>query len=226
MSSHVKYQNRTIRSIFLRTRREDLALLRYFRKRSKGFYVDVGAHHPLRFSNTWAFYQQGWNGINIDPLPGTLAAFSELRPRDITLEIGISDEPGELTYHLFNEPAYNTFSYAAAQLARDKGARTIGTMTVPVKTLTSILDQHVPAGKHIDLMTIDVEGFDEAVTRSLDFSRYRPEVLVVEIMDADLEEVIASKLYKLLRDQGYRVYAKTGNSLILIDKFLVHDREN
>lgn len=197
---------------------EDLALLRYFRKRKDGFYVDVGAHHPTRFSNTWAFYQRGWRGINIDALPGTVAAFSRLRPRDITLETGVSDRPGELTYHRFHEPAYNTFSPAAAKAAEAKGARPLGTLPVPVDTLTAILDQHLPPGRHIDFMTIDVEGLDEAVIRSLDFSKYRPEVLIVEMIGADIEEMLASDLYQYLRQKNYRAHAKTGNSVILIDR--------
>jgi FkbM family methyltransferase len=197
---------------------EDLALLRYFRKRREGFYVDVGAHHPTRFSNTWAFYQRGWSGINIDPLPGTAAAFSRLRPRDITLETGVFDQAGELVYHRFQEPAFNTFSPAAAQAAEAKGALPIGTVSIPVDTLTSILDRHLPQGRHIDFMSIDVEGLDEAVIRSLDFSKYRPEVLIVEMIGADLEEVLTSNLYLSLRQKNYRAHAKTGNSVILIDQ--------
>lgn len=197
---------------------EDLALLRYFRKREGGFYVDVGAHHPTRFSNTWAFYQRGWSGINIDPLPGTAAGFARLRPRDITLETGVSDTPGELTYHRFHEPAYNTFAPDAAKAAESKGARPIGTLSVPVRTLTQLLDQHLPPGRRIDLMTIDVEGLDEAVIRSLDFSKYRPEVLVVEMIGSDIEEALASDFYHYLREKNYRAHAKTGNSVILIDR--------
>lgn len=197
---------------------EDLALLRYFRNRPRGFFVDVGAHHPTRFSNTWAFYQRGWSGINIDPLPGTAAAFSRLRPRDISLETGVSDQAGELLYHRFQEPAFNTFSPAAAQTAEAKGALPIGTISIPVDTLTSILDRNLPKGRHIDFMSIDVEGLDEAVIRSLDFSKYRPEVLIVEMIGADLEEALTSNLYLSLRQKDYRAYAKTGNSVILIDQ--------
>lgn len=197
---------------------EDLALLRYFRNRQGGFYVDVGAHHPMRFSNTWAFYQRGWSGINIDPLPGTADVFSRLRPRDVTLETGVSDQAGELLYHRFHEPAYNTFSSTVAQAAEAKGAKPLCTLRIPVDTLTSILDRHLPPGRGIDFLTIDVEGLDEAVLRSLDFTKYRPEVLVVEMIGADLEEALSTGIYQLLRGLGYRAYAKTGNSVILVDK--------
>ena len=60
-----------------------------WRKHDKGFYVDVGAHHPFRFSNTYLFYTQGWSGINIDATPGSMKAFNKYRPRDINLEVGV-----------------------------------------------------------------------------------------------------------------------------------------
>ena len=60
-----------------------------WQKHDKGFYVDVGAHHPFRFSNTYLFYTQGWSGINIDATPGSMKAFNKYRPRDINLEVGV-----------------------------------------------------------------------------------------------------------------------------------------
>jgi len=64
---------------------EDRVLYRMFQGRfgRPGFYVDVGAHHPTRFSNTYLFYRMGWRGINLDAMPGSMAAFARARPRDI-----------------------------------------------------------------------------------------------------------------------------------------------
>ncbi len=79
---------------------------RYFEnKKTTGFYVDVGAHHPLRFSNTYKFYKRGWHGINIDAMPGSMDLFNRLRHRDINLERAVSDSKQILTYYAFNEPA-------------------------------------------------------------------------------------------------------------------------
>ena len=93
---------------------EDLILNRFFNNKENGFYVDVGAHHPRRFSNTYSFYKKGWRGINIDALPGSMVAFNKERPNDINLEIGISKKESELLYYMFNEPALNTFSETEA----------------------------------------------------------------------------------------------------------------
>ena len=68
-----------------------MILRRIFIGKLTGFYVDIGAHHPKRFSNTYIFYQRGWRGINIDAKPGTKEVFNKLRPRDINLEVPISE---------------------------------------------------------------------------------------------------------------------------------------
>ena len=88
---------------------EDMLLSLYYEgKKHKGFYVDVGAHHPYRFSNTAYFYKRGWRGINIEPTPSLFKAFPRRRRRDINLNVGIGN--GEkLTFYVFNEGALNTF---------------------------------------------------------------------------------------------------------------------
>jgi len=60
---------------------EDVVLASFYEnmKNYRGFYVDIGAHHPVRFSNTWMFYKNGWKGINIDPTPGSMKAFNVIR---------------------------------------------------------------------------------------------------------------------------------------------------
>ena len=89
---------------------EDLILARLFENNAKGFYVDVGAHHPKRFSNTYLFYKKGWTGINIDAMPGSMKSFNKLRKRDINIEKPVSDKKQILTYYAFNESALNGFS--------------------------------------------------------------------------------------------------------------------
>ena len=74
-----------------------------------GSYIDIGAHHPVIFSNTYKFYLSGWRGINIEATPGSIKLFNEIRPLDINLEIPISDKVEDLTFYKFNSPLLNTF---------------------------------------------------------------------------------------------------------------------
>ena len=90
---------------------EDLILAGLLTQKLNGFFVDIGAFHPYKFSNTFRFYRKGWSGINIDAAPGSMDIFRELRPRDINIEAAISETPEQLTYYyLGKENSMNTFS--------------------------------------------------------------------------------------------------------------------
>ena len=115
---------------------EDLILLRLFPQDS-GFYIDIGAHHPKRFSNTYLFYRKGWTGINIDAKPRSMKLFQKVRPRDINLEIPIAQEHKKLTYFEFEEPALNTFSKSLSLERKVKPIREIQLNCYP---LSEILD--------------------------------------------------------------------------------------
>ena len=88
---------------------EDL-ILNQFLKIKKRFFIDVGAHHPIRFSNTYLFYKKGWSGINIDAMPGSMYLFNKLRPKDINMERGVGLKNDQFMFYQFNESALNTFS--------------------------------------------------------------------------------------------------------------------
>lgn len=79
---------------------EDLILRELFEYAKSGFYVDVGAHHPFRFSNTYLFYKVGWRGLNIDAMPNSMKLFNRFRPRDINIECGVAFNGGGGQYDL------------------------------------------------------------------------------------------------------------------------------
>jgi len=194
---------------------EDLVLLSFYegKKGYKGFYVDVGAHHPYRFSNTMAFYKKGWKGINIEPNPGAMKWFSIFRRRDINLNLGVAETEGTLAYYRFNESALNGFSREISE-ARDRGTpyRITKTEDVPVRRLDAILDEHVETGQTIDFFSIDAEGFDLEVLRSNDWSRYRPlYVLVEDVFRTD--GTSGTPITGFLEGKGYRMVAKTKRTL-------------
>lgn len=200
---------------------EDLILHRFLENKSNGFYVDVGAHHPKRFSNTYMFYKKGWRGINIDPMPGSLDNFNKERPDDINLEIGISNTQGELKYHMFNESALNTFS--AVEANKKNGLRNykiIGTKLIPTFSLEYIFDNYLDDKQTIDFISIDVEGLDLEVLKSNDWNRYRPQLVLIEdLQRLSLNEFITnSELYSYLNLLNYELVAKTLNTLFFKNK--------
>lgn len=200
---------------------EDRILGRIFEGQSSGFYVDVGAHHPSRFSNTKVFYDKGWRGINIDALPGTKDLFDEYRPGDINLELGVSSKQGSLTYFMFNEPALNTFDPLEAEKKDGLGQYHLtGTVQIDTKPLGQILSEHLIPGKTIDFMSVDVEGLDMEVLRSNDWQTYKPRIVLVESIgrNQDLISHGESEMHDLFLRLGYFLSAKTMNTFFYVLK--------
>lgn len=194
---------------------EDLILSRIFSGQARGFYIDVGAHHPRRFSNTRLFYRRGWNGINIEPNPAAMSAFRSDRRRDVNLQLGVSDRAGTMTYYAFDEPALNTFDRELVdwRLA-NTSYKLIKTIEIPVVRLDSILQEHLPKGQGIDFMSVDVEGHDLAVLRSNDWTRYRPKCVLAEAIGKSIEEDMRSEIFLYMKDCGYELLGKTYNTLV------------
>lgn len=177
------FEEQTYTSISYAQEGEDLIVNRFFDKQKKGFYIDVGAHHPKRFSNTYFFYKKGWSGINIDPMPEIMTKFKSVRPRDINLELGVSDKKRELLYYMFNESALNTFSKQLASQRDGFGSnKLIGEKLITISPLSAILKKYLKPNQSVDFLTIDVEGLDLQVLKSNDWSLYRPKLILVECL--------------------------------------------
>lgn len=194
---------------------EDRILTVIFNNKRKGFYVDVGAHHPKLYSNTYLFYLQGWHGINIDAMPGSMNGFNKLRPRDINLEIAIGRKKQEKTYFLFSNSAVNTFSKKLAQkVKKTTKHKFLGTKKLYTSPLSSVLDKYLPSGQIIDFLSVDVEGMDYEVLISNNWTKYRPSVIVVEDLTFSMMNPRRSKIYVFLTKIKYELVAKNDVSLI------------
>lgn len=194
---------------------EDKILNRYFKNKKKGFYIDVGAHHPFRFSNTYLFYKRGWRGINIDATPGSMKLFKKCRPRDINIETAVSNSTKEINYYIFDEPALNSFS---SKLSKKRAADTKYKIEKVIKLwpkkLSEILDENLPLNTHVDFMTVDVEGYEYEVLVSNNWGKYKPTYLLVEVLKGESEKLTNSKIYLLLKSKNYKALANTGRTII------------
>ncbi len=198
---------------------EDLLLDAFFENYPqdyRGFYVDIGAHHPFRFSNTYHFYSKGWQGINVDATPGSMNNFKRYRKRDINIEMGVGNEDKSLTFYCFNEPALNTFDEALARQREGKYNYSISkTQTVQVRSLKTILDDYLPQGTKIDFITIDVEGLDLEVLLSNDWQKYRPNLILVESINNEVE---TDKIENHLKAEKYLRVGGGQRTKIFIDQ--------
>lgn len=143
---------------------------------SEGFYIDVGGYHPTHDSVTKHFYDHGWRGINIEPSIELFPAFVAERPRDVNLQVAVSDHSGEATFHEV-EGQLGTLvdRFAERHVEAGFAARSY---TVPARTLTQICEEHAPGEIHF--LKIDIEGHEAAAIRGMDFGRFRPWILVIE----------------------------------------------
>jgi len=167
-----------------------------------GFYIDIGAYHPYKGSNTFLFYLHGWQGINIDANKKAIAHFNKLRKRDININCAISDKEEELIYYYYGETfSINTFSEEYA----NKFGSNYNVEKIKMKTcrLDTILDKYLIPNQNIDFLNIDVEGLDYNVLLSNNWEKYRPNVIIVELSETKYDDIILTDTYKFLISKNY-----------------------
>ena len=189
-----------------------------------GFYVDVGAHHPQKYSNTCFFYERGWRGINIDAAPGSMENFALSRRRDINLELAIAEQQEVYTFYEFSSPELSGFNKELSEArASMPGCSILQKRQVAALRLETILDQNVPEGVQIDFMSIDVEGLDLEVIRSNDWKKYRPLLVLVEDSNVGtISDISNSPVTKFMLEQGYQAISKTALTMFFapVDKIV------
>jgi FkbM family methyltransferase len=157
---------------------EDYHLAKLFEGQPGGFYVDVGAGHPVGDNVSFHFYLEGWRGLVVEPQERLAALYAHLRPRDIVLCTLVGERAGEADFHLVEGlHGFSTTVERHAQGAQQFGA-SYRTRRMPVTTLAALCEAH--AAGAIDFLKVDVEGAEAEVLRGGDWRRFRPRVVLVE----------------------------------------------
>lgn len=198
---------------------EDLVIKQMFASLgiSNATYLDVGAYDPIKDSNTYLFYALGSHGVLVEPNPAYAAKLRKARPRDVVLEegIGINGETSA-DYYEFAEDEDNTFSKEQA----DKVVR----LGMPIKSVVKMrmasVDDVIAAnfgGGAPSLLSIDTEGLDLAILKTLDFHRFRPPVVCVETLEVGTSRAIED-IATYMRQQGYAARGGTFVNTIFVDE--------
>ena len=205
--------------------REDVLLWRALKHVKKGFYVDVGANHPSHDSVTKAFYDRGWSGINIEPLQEHFEELQRVRLRDINLQLAAGNAEGELDLYDSDVRGLATASLEVAEARRAAGG-VVRACRVPVRRLDAILTTHAP--EHIHFLKVDVEGFETAVLQGMDFTRWRPWVVVIEAtkpnsreLELGWEPLLTSANYQFVWFDGLNRYYLAAEHMALREHFQV-----
>ena len=181
-------------------------------------YLDIGAHHPTFLSNTYLFYEQGCQGVTIEPDPELHARFLDKRPRDVNLNIGVGPEPGSFELFIMSTRTLNTLSEPEANMYVSQGYRIDARHRVEVNTIGAVIDAHFKATP--DFLSVDVEGLDYEILQSLDPMRHRPSVICVEtiVFSSTGKGEKRSEIDDLLLGRGYIRFADTYINTIYVDE--------
>lgn len=198
-----------------------MILRKIFYKKEKGFYVDIGAYHPKKSSNTYYFYKKGWRGINIDAMPGSMKLFNQLRKRDTNLEIPIGKDGEEVRYYEFEDKALNGFE-SESLIARNQSKpqnKLKKIHQLKTQSLNSILEAYLPKGQTIDFLSIDIEGQEAKALNLFNFNDFKPAWIVIEMLECNIFNQKMDPVDLLLQSNGYFPRAKTLNTVFYSRSF-------
>lgn len=213
--------NKYIRGSFSQ-KGEDLILEKIFKRKNKGFYIDVGANDPNIFNNTKKFYLRGWRGINVEPNPILLEKFRVDRKRDINLNVGIGRKSGFASFFEFEISSISTFSKKDKENKIKLGYKLKGEFKVKIYRLEDIIRKF--HNKKVDFINIDTEGMDLEVLKSNNWKKFKPRVVCVEtgdvwsILSGDLKTSNKKKLIdKFMIKNGYKVFYSNNLNTIYVE---------
>lgn len=186
---------------------EDLEIIKIFKNKREGFYVDIGCYHPIHLNNTFLLFKKKWSGINIDISQFSIDLFNHLRPDDININSAVSNNDGEEIFYF--QKKLSQLSTINKKIAEERMQGKIFEKKIKCQKLSSILNHTKYKNIPIDFLNIDIEGADYQALISLDFETYKPKVICIEINE---KSVIRSETYKYLIKIGYeKIWSSKSN---------------
>lgn len=204
----------------------DLIVGNILRNKKKGFYIDVGCHHPLINNNTYILHKQGWRGLNIDLDQSSIEMFKYFRPLDDNKKVALSNKKGFSKLYFFHNRAAKNTIYKA----RGKGAKLI--KKIETDTLDNVIKNSKLNLKKIDFLSIDVEGNEMNVLKGFNLKKYKPTIVILEFINPKVKEfyqhnllnITSSKIYRYMIRKNYKLVNWVHDDLIFIQKSFVNKK--
>ena len=207
----------------------DLIIDRMFSKVEKGVFIDLGCNHPIKFNNTYLLYKRGWRGINIDLDKESIDEFNKIRDKDYNVQSLISTNIGEEKeiYYYHSRSAINTLSRELLE-HRNTKKDSIKILKETTNTLENIIEKSPFKNQKINLLSIDIENHEYEALKNFNFSKFRIDVIVIEIHDLrqkkleiynqSLDFVVNSKIYKLLTNNSYKLVNWVNSDFVFVQE--------
>jgi FkbM family methyltransferase len=192
-------------------------------KRSPITYLDIGAHHPVINNNTYLFYEKGHRGVLVEPNPALHQTLAAARPQDALLRagIGVGAETEADYYIISGDGQLNTFSKQVADEVQGRsGGRHVVERAVrlPLLNINAVMQKHFGRAPHV--LSLDTEGFELPILKSLDFERFRPEVVCVDVLEFGTGRV-RTPVVELMLEKDYSIRGATFVNAVFIDSRLI-----
>jgi FkbM family methyltransferase len=179
---------------------EDVILYRSLKTIEAGYYIDIGAQHPQNDSVTKAFYDRGWHGINIEPNEDYFNLLKQERPRDLNLNLAISNHKSTVPYYKISQTGMSTIRKHYANQYMQAGYKTQFSR-IPCTTLDEVCAQYEVHTVHF--LSIDVEGAEKAVLQGFSFLKVRPWIVIIEANEPLSTRDISHVWEPLIVTRGY-----------------------
>jgi FkbM family methyltransferase len=176
-----------------------------------GTYVDIGAFDGKTLSNTFALEQLGWTGLLVEPNPVAFEQCRDCRPNSVVVQaaVGGNDAKGTVRFEQNQSSAgAQMLSRMVPGTAAAYGEAGISVIEVPFRALNQLLSESLSSIQQIDVLSVDVEGFEFPILNDLDWKRWSPRVVIVEPND--------NRVAGLLSQRGYRLAVRTECNMIFV----------
>jgi FkbM family methyltransferase len=200
---------------------EQNIISKYFKKDYIGTYLDLGCFHPTRQNNTFRMYRKGWSGINIDLNKLSIDLFNVMRPRDINVHAAISNKRnikklyyvGDLAKENTLEKNHTKFLVKHFSIKKNN----IIEKKIQTQKLETILKKH--KFYKIDFMNIDIEGHEYNVIKTINFDKFKIDVICIEVLNHNKASLLKNKkVIKFLKKNRYVLKEKNKVNFIFKKK--------
>jgi FkbM family methyltransferase len=182
---------------------EDQLIQRFFAKVKKGFYLDIGANHPVINNNTYLFYQMGWQGVCVDALDFS-KLYKKKRPKDLFLNMALSNKKKKLEFYIRKDKTQS--SIYKNHLKKKMKITSYKSFT---SSCFEDLLSNFKLPDEIHFMSLDIEGSEKSFLETIDFKKYRIGLIVVEDKHQNMMKIYKSDIFKILTQAGYFAVCKS-----------------